>query len=50
MAKAGNTKLKAVPDAADAPDPSGVSPLSKELVIGIVGFAGSGCSPGSRRV
>ncbi|GBU15900.1 tRNA-specific adenosine deaminase [Methylobacterium jeotgali] len=50
MAKAGNTKLKAVPDAADAPDPSGVSPLSKELVIGIVGFAGSGCSTAVKRL
>lgn len=50
MAKARNTKLRAVPDGEDAPDASEVSPLSKELVIGIVGFAGSGCSTAVKRL
>lgn len=29
---------------AESPDPKTVSPISRELVIGLVGFAGAGCS------
>lgn len=48
--EAGDTNRKQAPDAWDAPKPGDVSPLSKEHVIGIVGFAGSGCSTAVERL
>jgi deoxycytidylate deaminase/dephospho-CoA kinase len=38
------------PAANDSESPATVSPLSQELVIGLVGFAGSGCSTAAKRL
>lgn len=43
--------LKIVPvSGADAPQPEELSPLSREIVIGVVGYAGAGCSTVIKRL
>ena len=45
------TTLSSLDHTSDAPDEvSGLSPLSKELVFGFVGYAGTGCSTAANRL